>query len=139
MFANFLITAIRNFIRRKQYTLLSIAVMAIGLTTAFLTLIYARYEFSYENHIPDSENIYRVENTYHFPGGSVNDLGFVGPPAGSAFADYFPDALEFTRSAQLQSNLRVGETRFTGVMELVDSNFLEFFGQDLLVGNLETS
>jgi putative ABC transport system permease protein len=139
MFANFFVTAFRNFIRRKQYSLLSIAVMAIGLTTAFLTLIYARYEFSYENHIPDSENIYRVENTYHFPGGSVNDLGFVGPPAGSAFADYFPDVLEFTRSSQLQSNLRVGETRFTGVMELVDANFLEFFGQDLLVGNLETA
>ena len=87
--------------------------MVIGLTTAFLTLLYALYEFSYEDHISDVENIYRVENTYHFPGGSVNSLGFVGYPAAPAITDYFADIKEFTRSGNLQSNLKIGDSRFS--------------------------
>jgi len=135
MFKNFLTTAYRNFVRRKQYSLLSIMVMVIGLTTAFLTLLYARYEFSYESHIAGADNIYRVENTYHFPGGNVNDLAFSGAPAGPAMVDYFPDVIETTRSTRLQSNLRIGEKRFEGTLELVDPNFLEFFDVNLLSGD----
>jgi putative ABC transport system permease protein len=138
MFKNFITTAYRNFIRRKQYSLLSILVMVIGLTTAFLTLLYARYEFSYENHLTDASSIYRVENTYHFPGGSVNSLGFVGSPAAPAMVDYFAEVMEFTRATRLQSNLRIGENHFEGVLELVDPNFLEFFDIELIAGNRTT-
>lgn len=139
MFKNFLTTAFRNFLRRKQYSMLSILVMVIGLTTAFLTLIYARHEFSYESHIADADNIYRVENIYHFPGGSVNSLGFVGSPAGPALVNYFDQAIEYTRTTQLQSNLKIGENRFDGTIDLVDANFLEFFEIKLLVGDRVSS
>jgi putative ABC transport system permease protein len=139
MFSNFFITAYRNFIRRKQYSLLSILVMVIGLTTAFLTFLYARYEFSYDQWISNVENIYRIENTYHFPGSTPNDLSRVGRPSGPALQAYFPDIEAYTRSVQLASNIRIGENRFSDPIELVDSNFLSFFDLEMVSGDRDSA
>jgi putative ABC transport system permease protein len=139
MFKNYLVTALRNLARRKQYTLLSILVMVIGLTTAFLTLLYARYEFSYDQWLSDADRLYRIENSYHFPGSIPTSLSRVGRPFGPALAAYFPQIESFTRSVQLQSNIRVGESRFNDPVELVDANFFSFFDLELLRGDREAS
>lgn len=138
MFGNFYITAYRNFVRRKQYSLLSVLVMVIGLTTAFLTLLYARYEFSYDGWITGVDNLYRVEHTFHFPGSSRDGLSRVGRPYGPAMQEYFPQIESFTRSVQLPSNIRIGENRFSDPIELVDANFLSFFDLEMISGDRES-
>jgi putative ABC transport system permease protein len=139
MFSNFLTTAYRHFMRRKQYSLLSIFVMVIGLTTALLTFLYARYEFSYENWLPDADNIYRVESNYHFPGAAPFPTGFTGRPTGPALQLYYPEVAEMSRSMQFASTIERDGEIFNDPVDWLDPNFIGFFDFEMLQGDRDTA
>ena len=63
MFRNYLITALRNFTRHKLYSFINIAGLTVGLTCAIFIILFVRDELSYDNWIPGTENLYRVEVT----------------------------------------------------------------------------
>ena len=138
MLNNFFVTAYRHFLRRKQYSLLSILVMVIGLTTALLTFLYARYEYSYENWLPDADNIYRVDTNYHFPGAAPISTAFTGRPAGPALQQFFPEVAEFTRATQFASTINRDGEIFNDPVDFVDPNYLEFFDFQMVSGNRDT-
>ena len=68
MFRNYLTIALRNIVRHKLYSFINIAGLAVGLACAILIALFVRDELSYDKWIPGSENLYRVEVTYHPPG-----------------------------------------------------------------------
>ena len=68
MFMNYLTIALRNIIRHKLYSFINIAGLAVGLTSVIFVILFVRDELSYDKWIPDSENIYQVETTFHMPG-----------------------------------------------------------------------
>jgi putative ABC transport system permease protein len=138
MLRNFLVTAYRHFLLRKQYSLLSILVMVIGLTTALLTFLYARYEFSYENWLADAGNIHRVDADYHFPGAAPYPTGFTGRPTGPAMKRYFPEIADFTRIAQFQSTVERDGEVFDDPVDFADPNYLSFFDFQMMEGERET-
>jgi putative ABC transport system permease protein len=59
VFRNYLSAALRNLARNRAVTLINVAGLAIGFSAALLTLLYVRYEHSYEKFIPGYENVYR--------------------------------------------------------------------------------
>ena len=65
MFHNYLITALRNFARHKLYSFINIAGLTVGLTCAIFIILFVRDELSYDKWIPGTENLYRIEGTYH--------------------------------------------------------------------------
>ena len=70
MFRNYLVTALRNIVRHKLYSVINIAGLAVGLCCVILIILFVRDELSYDKWIPGSENLWRVEITYHVPGRS---------------------------------------------------------------------
>ena len=42
--------------------------LTVGLTCAIFIILFVRDELSYDSWIPGSENLYRVELTFHLPG-----------------------------------------------------------------------
>src|SRR5690349_13255301 len=67
MFRNYLVTALRNFARHKLASFINIAGLAVGLACVILIILFVRDELSYDKWIPGSENLWRVEITYHVP------------------------------------------------------------------------
>ena len=134
MISNFFVTTYRHFLMRKQYSLLSILVMVIGLTTALLTFLFARYEMSYDGWLPDAGNTYRVETRYHFPGAAPFPSSFTGRPAGPALQQFFPEVAEFTRAAHIGSTIERDGEMFNDPIDWVDPNFLEFFDFQMVSG-----
>jgi len=53
-------TAFRSLLRNKLYSAINIAGLAIGLGLSIIILLLIKYELSYDTHIKDSENIYRI-------------------------------------------------------------------------------
>ena len=75
MFRNYLVTALRNFTRHRLYSFINVAGLAVALACAIFILLFIRDELSYDKWIPGSDDLYRVEVTFHFPGEPVFPSG----------------------------------------------------------------
>lgn len=73
MWKNYLKIALRNFRLNIQYSILNITGLSIGLTTAFLSLVYVNDEFSFDNHHSKVDRIFRIAHQRNFDG-SFNEL-----------------------------------------------------------------
>jgi predicted permease len=65
MLSNYLKTAFRNLIRRKNYTIINIAGLAVGIAVCLVIFIVIRYEISFDNYHQKKDRIYRVLTEYH--------------------------------------------------------------------------
>lgn len=68
MIKNYLITALRNIIRHKLYSLIKIVGLAVGLTCVIFVLLFTRDELCYDKWISGIQNLYRVEKTSYLLG-----------------------------------------------------------------------
>jgi len=50
----------RDLVKRKSFSLINIAGIALGFTVCILTLLYVYTELNFDRHIPDVENKYRI-------------------------------------------------------------------------------
>lgn len=73
MWKNYLKIALRNFRLNIQYSVLNVTGLSIGLTAAFLALVYVKDELSFDKHHSKAEKIFRVAHLRSFDG-SFNDL-----------------------------------------------------------------
>ena len=60
MITHYLKVAIRNLLKYKVQSIISIEGLAIGLATFSLSSIWLKYELTYDTHWPDAERIYQV-------------------------------------------------------------------------------
>ncbi len=60
MIAHYLKVAVRNLLKYKVQSIISIVGLAIGLATFALSSIWLKYEMTYDTHWPDAERIYEV-------------------------------------------------------------------------------
>ena len=68
MFKNYLLTAVRNTLKNKLFSVINLLGLAIGLTVFILIALYVQYEQSYDSFLPNSENLYRMETRITPPG-----------------------------------------------------------------------
>lgn len=64
MVRNLLLTALRSLKKNKFFSILNIIGLGIGLAVFLLIAQYVSFERSYENLVPDADNIYRVSLTH---------------------------------------------------------------------------
>src|SRR5258705_807563 len=79
MFKNYLVVAFRNFWRKKVFSIINIAGLAIGISAALVIYLIVHYEFSFEKFQKDKERIYRVVSNMHFPDQDFKNSGVPGP------------------------------------------------------------
>ena len=60
MLKNYIKIAWRNIVRDKGYSFLNIGGLAIAMAVLFVVMLYVRYELSYDEHLRNSDRIYRV-------------------------------------------------------------------------------
>jgi putative ABC transport system permease protein len=64
MWRNYLTVGIRALLKSRVYAVINIVGLAIGLAACLLILTYVRYEFSYDNWLPEAENTYELATEY---------------------------------------------------------------------------
>ncbi|MBI1769298.1 MAG: ABC transporter permease [Bacteroidetes bacterium] len=60
MLHHYLTTALRNFVRNKFYTAITVVGLAFGITAVFLIVQYLKSELGYDRFHENAENIYRI-------------------------------------------------------------------------------
>jgi putative ABC transport system permease protein len=139
MFHNYLVTALRNLVRHKLYSIINIGGLAVGLACVVLVILFVRDELSYDKWIPGSENLWRVEVTYHVPGRSDPIItAQTTLPLTAAMRDQIPEVTSQTRLAREDMTLTVGDKQFRERVGVVDPNFLQVIPLPLMSGDPRT-
>ena len=149
MIQNLFLTAFRNLKKNKFFSLLNILGLSVGMAVFFLIAQYVRYERSYENFIPNRENIYRVKlETYR-----NNELVMASaenyPGAGPGLKEELPEVVSFARLYNQGYKNNVIITNKEAKPDPIafkqkkflyaDSAFLPMMGYPMLKGNAATA
>src|SRR6516164_3356853 len=85
MFKNYFKTAFRTLIRNRNYTIINIAGMAVGIAVCMMIFIIIQFQTSFDNFHPNKDRIYRVLTEYHHADAATISYGRSVPyplPAG---------------------------------------------------------
>ncbi len=92
MLKNYFTIAWRNLYRKKAYSLINTAGLAVGIACALLIFLIVHYELSYDDFQTKKDNIYRVVTTYtNYSNGEVTGHQSASPiPLANALRSDFP-------------------------------------------------
>ncbi|MTI21382.1 FtsX-like permease family protein [Fulvivirga sp. RKSG066] len=139
MIHNYLKIALRTIRRKTGYSIINVVGLASGLLCVVFILNWVIDELSYDKHIPNNNNIYRVvaeagtgSDRWHQ---SVTSL-----PLGGAMVDMFPEVKTRVRLDKNNALVENGDLRFVEqYIILTDPEFFDVFGYHLLSGNEKTA
>ena len=142
MFKNYLKIAWRSLKKQPFFTFLNTFGLAIGMAGALLITLYIYDELSFDKMFADADRIYRIDADIKFGGAEIAASETSAPMAGTLQRD-FPQVESTVRFRDRGSMLLKKSGTEANTKELhatfVDSTFFEFFGIDLLVGDVETA
>ncbi|MBG0859493.1 MAG: ABC transporter permease [Bacteroidales bacterium] len=98
MLKNYFITAYRNIVKNKFYSVLNIFGPAIGITCAILILLYVQEELTFDKHYKNYNRIYRLESDFNISG-KTTLAALVPIPMAPTLKDEYPEIREIARFA----------------------------------------
>jgi putative ABC transport system permease protein len=149
MLRHFFLVASRNLLKRKFYSFINMAGLAIGMTCCLLVALYVQHELSYERYHARHERIYRVVQTF---GGADDPRPVTTPlpqdyqvwgcaPVGRALAADFPQVEKVVQfMSPLSLLLQYGDKRLQQDNLLcMDSTAFDVFSWQMLQGDPHTA
>ncbi len=132
--------AVRNLMRHRVSTAISLLGFITGLTSVIFLYFYIENELTYDTFHADKDNIYRMYRTSQDDNGEVYDIGVSSGPYARALLNDFPNKIQSTLRVRVTDFVvQYGEKRFYENRVMVaDSNFFEFFSYPLKHGDPRT-
>ena len=137
MLRNYITVAVRNLLRHKLYSAITICGLAMGMACCILILLFTQYETGYDRFHGFAGRIYRVIRRVGDE--KVRFSGRTSAPLAEALQDNFPEVLAAIRVRQDSwAAIQYGERTFTARLCVADASLLEVFTFPLLKGDPET-
>jgi putative ABC transport system permease protein len=137
MFKNYLITAWRNLLKNRVFSLINISGLAIGIGCFILIGNYILDELSYDRWNPNADHIYRIHADIVL-GGSELNLAVSSDPMGAALRRDYPQVREYVRlySSNGSKLIKKGD-EFINEPNVIhaDSTLLKVFPFEVLAGD----
>ncbi|MDR2920244.1 MAG: ABC transporter permease [Tannerella sp.] len=140
-------TSIRNFIsvirRFKMATVLNVLGLSVAFTAVIVIMMQVTYDFSFDRHHPDVDNIYRINTEFN----GSRHLAIVGRPFLEGFKDYSPyvEAATISQPLGFLSNNIIlaverpdGKHYFEENGRQVTEDFYDIFHFDMVEGLAES-
>ncbi|MEZ4775932.1 MAG: ABC transporter permease [Bacteroidia bacterium] len=138
MLRNFLVTAYRNFVRQKGYTLLNVLGLTIGVSSSLFILLYLTHELSFDKHHLRHERIFRISSHIAEPDDAF-DWSVTQFPLGPELKQIYPEVEQYVRFAGNGETVLIYEDqKFTEEKVFyVDSTVFDVFSFDFIAGESE--
>ena len=141
MIKNYLLVTFRTIFRQKTYSFINIFGLAVGITSFLIILLYVQNELSYNRHIEDAQNKYRMVEIQHPPGIGEQYVAVTMGPLAAALKNDFPEVKQSMR-------ITGGGTIFVTYQDksfneeftaFADTNVFDMLSLKLLRGNPEVA
>ncbi len=140
MFKNYMTTAIRSLSRHKQYTLINILGLAVGLAACILILLYVSFELSYDRWIPENDRVMRIETLGYGESGELLDNDESTPAvAAGIFGEQIDDIELLARFYNTELALALNDRALEQNVTLTDPDVFELMDIRLLEGDSSTA
>jgi putative ABC transport system permease protein len=126
--------AIRHLTKNKQYTLLNLFGLSVGLACFALIGSWVKSELSYDRFHEKSSRIYRVVSKL-IDETTVIDKAVTSPPLGAALMNDIPEIQQVVRIDPSDAAVNVADKTFLEQGIITDQSFLELFDFKLLSGD----
>jgi putative ABC transport system permease protein len=139
MFRNYFVTALRHLQRRKLFSLINIAGLALGIAVSSLILLFVWHELSYDRFNAHAASTYRI--ALHIRAQDrLFGIPAVPAPLGPALAAEFPEIVQTTRLRSGRAMIvTVGDRLFEEPDPLyVEPSFFDVFSVSALRGDPKT-
>lgn len=135
MIKHYLKVAFRNLVKYKTQSLVSIIGLAVGFTCFALSVLWIRYEMTYDTFHNGADRIYMVRAHYTDSPGSTSNV--TPYPLANYLQEKMPE-IEATASTSIYRDMkfRMGDNEQEVVMATADSVFMNFFNIRLLKGTV---
>src|SRR6186997_1298789 len=87
MFKNYFIVPFRNFWRNKNFSMINITGLAIGISASLVIFLLVEYDFSFDKFERDGDRIYRVVSDFTFGDESFKNSGVPSPMPAAVKSD----------------------------------------------------
>ncbi len=135
MIKNYFKTALRNLWKKKSFSFLNIAGLAIGIACAALIFLWVEDEMNYNEYFTNKDNLYQVYGNQTYDGKTytfASTPGLLAP----AIKDEIPGIKNTARSTwQERKLLAFGDKSVYGNGMEVDASFLNMFNLEFVKGN----
>jgi putative ABC transport system permease protein len=145
MLKNMLKVAIRNAISNKQFTILNILGLSIGITASLMIALYVQDEISYDSFHKDADQVYRINQPLIW-GDWDTEFGSTGPNVAVALKEDIPEFTQVTRIHDSGENLVTYQPLNGDPVSFkeakvyaAEDNFFELFSFPILEGNPKTA
>src|SRR5262245_4969497 len=141
MWRNYMTVGIRALAKNRTYAFINIFGLAIGLAACLMLLIYVRYEMSYDEWLPNSENTYQLQSHYrNKQTGEEGHLQMTSYVAGVRLKRGMPEVERTVYALSTEPVIiRNGEALPTEKVLLVDNLFFDVLQFPLVQGNPRTA
>lgn len=96
MLKNFLLSAIRNLVKHKFYSIINVFGLTVGIAVCIVILLFVNFEFSYDKYHEHADRIYRIDWELDLNGIHTAKAA-VTPPMAEAILRKFPEVEAATR------------------------------------------
>ena len=142
MFKNMMTLAWRNALRQKQFTLINLFGLTLGIAACLMISLYVYDELNYDKFHTKADRIYRV-NQPSIWGDWDEMIASTGPNVATALREEVPEFEEVTRVMQIGSLVVTPDQKQTIFKEDrifgAEDNFFKLFDFTLLHGNAQTA
>ncbi len=134
---NYLKIGFRNLSKNSSYAFINIAGLTIGIASFLMIMIYVQYHLSFDQHIENRNNLYRLVEIQHAEGVGDQHVAVTMAPLAPTMMKDFPEVINFLRVWNLGSvpfeinNKIIKQNRVV----FADSSVFDLFNVKLIHGN----
>ncbi|NML24094.1 FtsX-like permease family protein [Pseudoflavitalea sp. G-6-1-2] len=139
MIRSFLKMSWRNAVKNRQFTLISLSSLVLGITLFFLISIWAKDELSYDQHFPDADRVCRIETNLLMPDGASERTPAVGWPVGKNLQSRYPEIESLTYLRGWSPIIKHNQGYYYETALMADKGFFNVFGYALEEGSAATA
>ncbi len=133
----YFLPAFRHIIINKQFSLINLLGLSIGLSACLLLIQYAVFEFSFDKFHENSHNIYRIRYDNYRDGISEFNSAAAVPAVGQAMKDNFAEVIEYAWAFPVYNGFFTaeGKTYHENSCQVVTPGFIKIFSWKYIHGD----
>ncbi|GAB5520430.1 MAG: ABC transporter permease [Rhodothermales bacterium] len=136
MLQHYLTIARRTLAKRKGYTFINIAGLAVGLAGCLLMVLFVQDELSYDRFHTGADQMYRVVFDAQAANAPRDRFAVTSLPIGAELRENYPEVESVVRMTTTEGRMQVGDqTFFDDDALLAEASFFDVFDFPLIVGD----
>ena len=136
MLKNYFKVAIRYLMKYKEYTVINVLGLAVGIACCILIMLFVRNEFSYDKFHSKADRIYRIWQDEKYEDQKFQNTS-TPVSAAKVIQRTYPEIESTCRIYSFSPMLRITDNSFADQVQMVDSTFFRFFDFKLKEGDLK--